>query len=147
MTDRRRRSDIRILILFGAALVIAAVATVVAFQAVARTGHTTGRLEAASRGVCLRLQSQRERSNLSEARQYLILFNASQNPATPARFQRSYRMLADTTEYGPPTDCRQAVEDPPHYHAPGFIPYSELGAGFAERVVMAAEQHQPQPTP
>jgi hypothetical protein len=56
----------------------------------ARTAAVTAaRVDSAETRACERVQLQRERTNVSEARQYLILSNAVTNPRTPRRIRRA----------------------------------------------------------
>jgi hypothetical protein len=121
-----------------AILLVATVATIAGIQSLHR-------LDEATHGVAMRLQIQRQRANVSEARQFLILEAAAHNPATPEPFRSRYCELAQTTLFGPPTNIEQAVENPLHYRAPRSVPYSRLGVEYAFLIVRAAEQHAPEP--
>jgi hypothetical protein len=108
---------------------------------------TTQRLEEASMGVCMRLQSQRDRANLSDARQFLILRQVLRSPRLTPQARRQYRQYVASTEYGPRTDCAKAVDDPPSFRPPGFVPFTVLGARFAQALLDAAEAKQRPPVP
>lgn len=110
-------------------------------------GRTITRLEQASLGVCLRLQLQRERSNLSDARQFLILRQVLRSPQLTKQARREYKEYVDSTEYGPPTDCSKAIGDPPNYVAPAFVPFEDVGPGYAREILRAAKAKEPQPVP
>jgi hypothetical protein len=98
--------------------------------------------------VCMRLQNQRDRSNLSDARQFLILRQVLESPRLTPEARVTYQSYVDSSEYGPPTDCRQAVDDPPSYRAPPFITFSAMGKRgpvFAQALIDAAKRQEPPP--
>lgn len=93
---------------------------------------------------CRRAQMQRERGNVSNARQYLILLGADSR-----RGERSelFETAIRSAVYSPPVDCTDAVGgrliDPPRE-----IPYERLGPEYALKVLGAAvDPVQPQPLP
>lgn len=93
---------------------------------------------------CRRAQMQRERGNVSNARQYLILLGSdSRRGERSALFDSAIRSAV----YSPPVDCTEAVGgrliDPPRE-----IPYERLGPEFALSVLQAAvDPVRPQPLP
>lgn len=109
--------------------------------------NTNQRLERSETRACERLQAQRERTNVSEARQYRLLSAVAKSPRASNVVKVTYRGLASTTLYDPPTDCEEAVRHPRGYRRPASIPYTALPASFAESVVIAAREKRPQPTP
>jgi hypothetical protein len=113
-----------------------------------KLNSTIVRLEQASLGVCMRLQRQRDRSNLSDARQFLILRQVLESPRLTPEARVTYQSYVDSSEYGPPTDCREAMGDPPNYRAPPFIPFSAMGKRgpvFAQALIDAAKRREPPP--
>jgi hypothetical protein len=161
---RRKADPLAVLcaVLCGLAfLVTAAIATLVVDQngkvngqtaklndTIHKLNRTVVRLEQASLGVCMRLQRQRERSNLSDARQFLILRQVLESPRLMPEARVTYQSYVDSAEYGPPTDCREAVDDPPSYRAPPFIPFSAMGKRgpvFAQALIDAAKRREPPP--
>jgi hypothetical protein len=117
-------------------------------RTVDRLNRTVARIEQASLGVCMRLQLQRDRSNTSDARQFLVLRQVLESPRLTPEARVTYRSYVDSSEYGPPTDCKQAVGDPPSYHAPALIPYGDMGKRgpvFAQALIDAAKRQLPPP--
>lgn len=108
---------------------------------------TNRRLDQAERFACQRVQLQRERSNVSDARQFLVFYAVSHNPRVTATIRRTYHDLGATTYYDPPTDCPTAVARPRTYRRPASIPFDRLGSRYAQRLVDAARQGHPQPQP
>lgn len=107
-------------------------------EAIARRAYVnTQRIEAAATGLCRRTQLLRERSNLSDARQYLFFRTAANNPKNPPRVQARYDAFAGTTEYGAPTDCAKAVGSPLTYMPPRFVLYARLPVGYPVAVITA----------
>jgi hypothetical protein len=96
------------------------------------------RISLAELGACVRLQRQREGQNVSEARQYLILNAIAHNRRAMKVVRHYYEALSDTTSYRPPTNCPQAVTAPQAYHQPGPIPFTVLGAVYANKIVNKA---------
>jgi hypothetical protein len=116
--------------------------------AAARTAAVTAaRVDSAELRACERLQAQRERTNVSEARQYLLLVAVTKSPRASRMVRERYGALARTTLYDPPTDCREAVSRPNTYRRPASVPYSALPASYVASVVQAAKAKRPQPTP
>jgi hypothetical protein len=109
--------------------------------------ETNARLDVGEQVQCQRVQKSRERSNVSEARQYLVLINAVSNPRTPARIRERYTDIANTSTYDPPTDCRAAVAHPLTYRRPPSMPFSRLGLKYANSIIVAARADKPQPLP
>ena len=105
------------------------------------------RLERAELGACQRLQGQRERSNVSEARQFLLLDAIAKSPRASTQVKTEYGRLSRTTLYAPPTDCPEAVARPLSYERPEDRRYAEMPKQFAEAVVTAADEGRPQPVP
>jgi hypothetical protein len=120
----------------------------IAYQATVnrKLDAANARLQRAEIRACERLQAQRERTNVSEARQYLLLEAVAASPRATKKVKDEYKALASTTLYDPPTDCVAAVKRPVAYERPPSVPYSSLPV-FAERVVMAAKAKRPQPIP
>jgi hypothetical protein len=79
---------------------------------------TAARVDSAELRACERLQVQRERTNVSEARQYLLLVAVTKSPRASRMVRDRYGALARTTLYDPPTDCREAVSRPNTYRRP-----------------------------
>jgi hypothetical protein len=96
---------------------------------------------------CERVQKQRERSNVDDARQFVILSSVANNPKAIASIRRSYARIADTTVYDPPTNCEAAVDHPTTYKRPSSIPFAVLGLAYAQRIVEAERHRKPQPRP
>lgn len=105
------------------------------------------RIESAELTACERVQVQRERANVSEARQYLLLSTIAESPRASRPVRVEYAGLASTTIYDPPTDCSEAVRQPDSYQRPPSIQFSVLPREFADAIVQAAKDKQPQPTP
>jgi hypothetical protein len=118
--------------------------------------RTNMRLERAETRACERLQVQRERANVSEARDYLLMVAIAQAPRASRVVREEYAGLARTAKYDPPTDCVAAVSDPAGYVRPASLPFCSDARGlvcrrgvfpdaFARRLVRAAQERQPQP--
>lgn len=116
-------------------------------RAVAQIRATNDRLDRAEMRACERLQAQRERTNVSEARQFLLLHAVTLSPTASPQVKRRFGTLERTTVYDPPTDCGDAVLHPNTYRRPGSVSFSRLPQPYAEAVVKAAKDHRPQPTP
>jgi hypothetical protein len=91
----------------------------------------------ASLGFCRALQRQRERENRTSAAVYLTLAVSGaresklaktvRDPKTRALHESSSRaliLLANTSRYTDPTNCKRAVDDPSNYKAPTPVPYT-----------------------
>ena len=89
-------------------------------------------------GGCRRLQIERSRLNVTEARIHEVLRKAD---------MEAYERELSTTFWSPPADCDQAVEDPAHFRQPKVIRFSELPSDFPKRILDAAAAKQPPPTP
>lgn len=96
---------------------------------------------------CERVQTQRESTNVSEARQFLLLSAVAASPRASDMVKARYRVLANTTLYAPPTDCPEAVAHPETYRRPPSLPFYALPISYVESVVQAAKDKRPQPTP
>jgi hypothetical protein len=116
------------------------------------------RLERSETRACERLQAQRERANVSEARDYLLMVAIAQAPRASRPIREEYAGLARTAKYDPPTDCVAAVADPGGYVRPASLPFCSdarrpvcgrgvFPDGFARRLVRAAQEGRPQPEP
>jgi hypothetical protein len=114
------------------------------------------RLERSEIRACERLQTQRERANVSDARQYLLSVAIAQAPRASAMVRDEYAGLSRTATYDPPTDCDAAVGDPAGYVRPASVPYCATGptrhcgasafpTAFARELVKAAQDSRPQP--
>jgi hypothetical protein len=112
-----------------------------------RLDTASRRLDSSEMRACERLQSQRERTNVSEARQYLLLHAVTLSPTASRQVKDRFETLAGTTLYDPPTDCHAAVSAPSSYAHPPSIPFHALPLKYAQSVVTAAKQKRPQPTP
>lgn len=113
----------------------------------AAAADTASRIATAEMKACERLQVERERSNVSEARQFLILSTAVGNSHNPMEIRNNFSELARTTVYDPPTDCAAAIAHPNSYRRPASVSFSLLPDSYAQRVVLAAKDRQPQPRP
>jgi hypothetical protein len=147
---RRKADPLAVLcaVLCGIAVAVTVVVAGTVIDQNRKVNRTVVRLEQASRGVCMRLQNQRDRSNLSDARQFLILRQVLESPRLTPEARVTYQSYVDSSEYGPPTDCRQAVDDPPNYRAPPFITFSAMGKRgpvFAQALIDAAKRREPPP--
>jgi hypothetical protein len=107
---------------------------------------TNKRLNDSELRACERVQTQRERGNVSEARQYLLLRAIAESPRASKAVKDEYTVLYRTTLYDPPTDCRSAVGHPGSYRRPPSIPFYALPKVFPNAVVKAAKDKRPQPT-
>jgi hypothetical protein len=107
---------------------------------------TNTRLNDSELRACERVQNQRERANVSEARQYLLLRAIAESPRASKTIKDEYTVLYRTTLYDPPTDCRSAVGHPGTYRRPPSIPFYALPKSFPNAVVKAAKDKRPQPT-
>lgn len=103
-----------------------------------RQRRTQVRLSSSEASVCRRLQQQRERSNVSDARQFLILRGAGRNRNNARRVRRYFQGFVESAYYQPPVDCPQAIRLGTSYMSPEPIPYSNLGMKFAFEVLQAA---------
>jgi hypothetical protein len=121
-------------------------ATDKATLAAENANRATSRLDGAVRGSCVRLQAERERANVAEATIYLVLGAAAKATQSPEA-ARAYRDQAEATAWSPPANCARAVDDPARYKPPQAVPFSELPAGYARRLVGAAKGRRPQPLP
>jgi hypothetical protein len=116
---------------------------------------TAARVDSAETRACERVQLQRERANVTEARDYLLMVAITQAPRASKMIRDEYAGLARTARYDPPTDCPAAVRHPGSYHRPASVPYcaadgracvrSDFGTVFARQVVRAAQEGKPQP--
>jgi hypothetical protein len=123
-----RRAAVAYLLLFSFLL-----AGAVAWQSVtnSRLRHAASvaaaaseRLDRSEMRACERLQAQRERINVSEARQYLLLRAIATSPRASAKVADRYDALSRTTLYDPPTDCEAAVRHPNTYRRPASTSFS-----------------------
>lgn len=85
-------------------------------------------------GTCARLQKQRERANVSDARQFLILDAISKNPGINSESRKLFNSYASSTQYFPPTLCPEVITDPDSVSNPTGIKYEILGVDFAKKV-------------
>jgi hypothetical protein len=108
---------------------------------------TAARVDSAELRACERLQAQRERTNVSEARQYLLLRAVVASPRASKMVRERYGALANTTLYDPPADCPAAVNRPNSYKRPPSVPFYALPTRYVEALVLAAKDKRPQPTP
>lgn len=113
-------------------------------QAIAKLYTQDIRIDSVAEGQCERVQLERERSNVLEATVYLVLKTASvASPSPMAR--KAYKEQAEATAYAPPTNCDRAVADPRGYRPPPRIPFTVLGADFANRIIQAAHNGHREP--
>lgn len=116
----------------------------------------TRRLDRSEMRACERLQTQRERANVGEARDYLLMVAIARAPRASDVIREEYAGLARTARYDPPTDCGAAVRHPNSYRRPVSVPYcaaddprlrcsASLPTAFAREVVRAAQEGKPQP--
>lgn len=96
---------------------------------------------------CERVQAQRERTNVSEARQYLLLHAVTLSSTASRQVKARFGALANTTLYDPPTNCPAAVMTPQTYQRPPTIAFHALPLSYAQAIVTAAQKKRPQPTP
>lgn len=108
---------------------------------------TAARVDSAELRACERLQAQRERTNVSEARQFLLFRAVVASPRASKMVRDRYGALARTTLYDPPTDCGDAVARPNTYRRPASVPFHALPSSYVEAVVQAAKDKRPQPQP
>lgn len=157
---RRRKADWVLAGIFLVPFIVGAVACLIGWTAIQR-------LDDAERGACSRLQVQRERQNVSEAAQFLVLVQASESSTSP-RARSEYARLARSALYGPPTDCDAAIDKPTQYKLRPVVPFAcgtylipvtskrglvlcpdgiVLGREYADAIIQAAREHRSQPTP
>jgi hypothetical protein len=116
----------------------------------------TARLDRSETRACERLQTQRERANVGEARDYLLMVAITRAPKASKMVRDEYAGLARTARYDPPTDCPDAVRRPNSYRRPASVPYCaaddprlrcspSLPTAFARSIVRAAQEGKPQP--
>jgi hypothetical protein len=116
---------------------------------------TNARLDRSELFACERVQLQRERANVSDARQYLLMVAIAEAPRASRSVREEYAGLARTARYDPPTECPAAVRRPNSYRRPASVPYCaadgrgcRVGSGvFARSVVRAAQEGRAQPEP
>lgn len=146
-----RRAAVAYLLLFSFLL-----AGAVAWQSVTNSrlrhaanvaARASSRLDQSEMRACERLQAQRERINVSEARQYLLLRAIATSPRATKRVAARYDALSRTTLYDPPTDCATAVRHPNSYRRPVSVSFYALPNAYVEAVVLAAKEKRPQPIP
>lgn len=123
--------------------------------AIAYQRNTNERLDRSEMFACERVQLQRERTNVSEARQFLLMTAIAEAPRASEPVRDEYAGLARTARYDPPTDCRAAVRHPGSYRRPPSVLFVDARDGergefpgrFARAVVRAAQEGRPQPVP
>lgn len=135
------------LIVVGTLTIIALIASSNANDAAHAARVANERIDAALKGSCQRLQTERERSNVAEATIYLVLKTAEAT-TTSARARRSYGAFTEVAAYSPPADCNASVLFPIDYRQPPTVPFDKVGGTkYALEVVVAAQAGRPQPVP
>lgn len=152
---RNLRSIIGIMfIMMLIAIIVSIGAVVVADQAVDAANESSANVEKIETITtelrrsevtsCIRAQVQRERANVGNARQYLILLGADSRKGEQKKlFDAAIRSAA----YSPPVDCRKA-KGGGLVPKPEAISYDKLGPMYALKVLEAAvDPVRPQPLP
>lgn len=108
-------------------MVVAAVLSIGALRGVSRVNTAIDRVDAAERNTCVRIQNLRGQVNQQGQIIFITLDTirkATENKRNPRAL--AYGALADLVLYQPPTNCKQAIDDPLGYVRPDPIPFARL---------------------